>query len=264
MNKPKINLKTKNKFINIGILSCVLIAVLIYYFLNLTTINQKLELNFGSKDSILLILNGLLNTFLITLFAFIIGLIIGLIISLIKNIDSENVFVLILKRICDIYVSIFRGTPLVIQLLIIYFVIFVNFKGDQIYMAILTFGLNSGAYIAEILRGGIESIPSGQTEAARSLGLSYRSTMFRVIFPQVLKNSFPALGNEFISLFKETSIVGFIGGLDLVLAFRRIANGTFDYDTVYIIMGVIFFLLVYLFSVIFNLIERKISKNVKA
>lgn len=264
MENKKIDLKTKNKFVNIGILISIIIICLIYYFVNFNSINEKLEFNFGSKDAMLLLLRGLLNTFLITIFSFIIGNIIGFLIPFIKEIDSENIFILILKRIADIYINIFRGTPLVIQLLIIYFVIFVNFKGNQVYIAIITFGLNSGAYVSEIIRGGISSVSKGQIEASRSLGLSYSTTMFRVVMPQALKNSFPALGNEFISLFKETSIVGFIGGLDLSLAFRRVANGTFDYDTVYIIMGIVFFILVYLFTIIFKMIERRINKNVRA
>jgi polar amino acid transport system substrate-binding protein len=152
---------------------------------------------------------------------------------------SENVFVLILKEIARFYVLLFRGTPVVVQLLIIYFIVFASYSGDSLYVAMVAFGLNSGAYVSEILRGGILAVPSGQKDAGLSLGLSYRSVMRKIIFPQAFKNAFPALGNELVTLVKETSVAGFIGTLDLTLAFRKIANATYDFVTVYLVMGLL-------------------------
>jgi His/Glu/Gln/Arg/opine family amino acid ABC transporter permease subunit len=178
-------------------------------------------------------------------------------------INSTNPVVVVLKQIFKIYVSVFRGTPIVVQLLIIYFVIFASFRGDSIYIAIIAFGLNSGAYVSEILRGGILSLPKGQMEAGRSLGLTYPTTMRKIILPQAIRNALPSLGNEFISLIKETSIVGFIGAFDLTLAFRKIANDTFDFEMVYIVMGIVYFVIIYIITVLLNKLERRLLKNVK-
>ena len=149
------------------------------------------------------------------------------------------------------------------QLLIIYFVIFASFRGDAIYIAMITFGLNSGAYVSEILRGGINSISKGQMEAGRSLGLSYGTTMKKIILPQAIRNALPSLGNEFITLIKETSIVGFIGAIDLTLAFRKIANDTYDFEIVYIMMGIIYFLIVLIITILLRKLEGKLMNNVK-
>ena len=125
----------------------------------------------------------------------------------------------------------------------------------------LAFGLNSGAYVSEIIRGGINAVPKGQMEAGRSLGLSYPAVMRKIIFPQAIRNALPSLGNEFIALIKETSIVGFIGAIDLTLAFRKIAGGTYDYMTVYLTMGVVYFIIVFIIATVLNKIERKLIHN---
>ncbi|MDE7384874.1 MAG: amino acid ABC transporter permease [Anaeroplasmataceae bacterium] len=169
----------------------------------------------------------------------------------------------ILKKLAKIYVSIFRGTPTTVQLLIIYFVIFAFYSGNPLFIAMLAFGMNSGAYVSEILRGGIHSVPTGQMEAGRSLGLSYSTVMTKIIFPQAIKNALPSLGNECITLLKETSIVGFIGAVDLTLAFRKIANATYDYQTVYLVMGVAYFIIVLLITIALKKLEERLMRYVK-
>ena len=165
------------------------------------------------------------------------------------------------KGVAKTYVALFRGTPIMVQLLIIYYVIFRFFEGNAIWIAMLAFGLNSGAYVSEIIRGGINSVGTGQMEAARSLGLPYHTVMRRVILPQGIKNCLPSLGNEFISLIKETSVVGFIGAFDLTLAFRKIANATFDYTTAYLVMGLVYFVIVFLITICLNYLERRLQHD---
>ena len=205
------------------------------------------------------VLKGLGNTFLITIVAFVLGIIFGMLVSLINGIKSNSIFVKIGKVLAKVYVSIFRGTPVMVQLLIIYYVIFRYFTGDAIWIAMLAFGLNSGAYVSEIIRGGINAVPQGQMEAARSLGLSYPKVMQKIILPEAIKNCLPSLGNEFISLIKETSVVGFIGAFDLTLAFRKIANATYDYTSTYLLMGLIYFVIVMLITLILSKIEKRLS-----
>lgn len=224
---------------------------------------QSLQYNFGEKESIVSILTGLGNTLLITLFAFLLGVLLGVVVCLVQNSPSNSVVITIAKQIANIYVSIFRGTPAVVQLLISYFIIFKVSADYAIWVAILTFGLNSGAYVSEIIRGGITAVPNGQMLAGRSLGLSYNTVMKKIVLPQAIKNALPSLGNEFITLIKETSVVGFIGAFDLTLAFRKLANASYDYATVYLAMGIVYFLLVCGITNLFALLEKKVINHVK-
>lgn len=253
----------KNKIVSLSMLGIALGIFVTLYLFNFKAINDALVLNFSSKKTVEQLFEGLLNTALVTVASFALGLLLGMITCLVEKIDNDSWWMMAIKNIFKIYVSVFRGTPMVIQLLIIYFVVFMDFTGSALLIAILSFGLNSGAYVSEIFRGGINAVPKGQMEASRSLGLSYSSSMFHVILPQAFRNAFPSLANEFITLFKETSIVGFIGAVDLSLAFRKLANATFDYNTVYIVMGIVYFLLVYLFTLLFKLIEKGLSKHAR-
>lgn len=249
----------KDKLVTYAMLGIALLIGIIFTAVKFEDIVETLSFNF--KDNMEPIFTGLLNTVLITAVAFLMGLFLGVLTCLVEGLQSKNVFVLIVRKIFKVYVSIFRGTPMMVQLLIIYFVIFSSFSGNPMYVAMIAFGLNSGAYISEIIRGGINSVPAGQMEAGRSLGLSYPTVMGKIIFPQAIRNAFPSLGNEFITLIKETSIVGFIGAFDLTLAFRKIANATFDYETVYIVMGVVYFVIVLLITTTLRAIERKFIQN---
>jgi polar amino acid transport system permease protein len=199
---------------------------------------------------------------LITLSAFVLGILIGMLISLIQGVKSNKIIFKVLKKIANIYVSIFRGTPVTVQLLIIYYVVFTNIQ--PLIAAIVAFGLNSGAYVSEIIRGGINSIPKGQMEAGRSLGLSYPTVMKKIILPQAIRNCLPSLGNEFVALIKETSVVSFITVIDLYSAFRALATASFNYKGIYLIMGVVYFVIIFIFTYLIKLLEKKVFKNVNA
>lgn len=258
----KIKHLTKDKLISFILTIVFILTFIILFIVFKDSIINSLNQNFFNDKYYIEVLKGLGNTFLITILAFVIGIIIGTIICLIENSSSNNTLFIIIQKIAKIYVSIFRGTPIVVQLLIIYFVIFAGYRGNPIYIAVIAFGLNSGAYVSEIFRGGINAIPKGQMEAGRSLGLSYFIVMRKIIFPQAVRNALPSLGNEFISLIKETSICGFIGAIDLTLAFRKIANATYDFETVYLVMGLIYFIIVAVITIILSKLERRLLKNV--
>lgn len=215
----------------------------------------------NTKQMVLSVFKGLGVTFLITIVSFVLGILLGVLVGIVDGIKSKNIFVKVIQKICQIYVSIFRGTPITVQLLIIYYVVFSSIQ--PLVAAIVAFGLNSGAYVSEIIRGGINSIPKGQMEAGRSLGLSYPTVMRKIILPQAIKNSLPSLGNEFIALIKETSVVSFITVIDLYSAFRAIATASFDYKGIYLLMGVVYFVIVFGISIILKLIEKKVFNNVK-
>lgn len=254
---------TKEKLTKI-IFYCVLfLFLLILILINGNSLLDNIKYNFFDSNNIANLFLGLGNTILITIFSFLMGVVIGFVTCLVEGLSSKNPISVILKQIFKIYVSIFRGTPAVVQLLIIYFIIFKAVPADfSLLIAILAFGLNSGAYVSEIIRGGINAVSVGQIEAGRSLGLSYPTVMFKIVFPQAIRHALPSLGNEFITLIKETSVVGFIGAFDLTLAFRKLANVTYDYATVYIVMGITYFIIILGVSSLFHLLERKLIKHV--
>ena len=184
--------------------------------------NLYLELNnqfyecFVLKDRYRYITDGLKNTLLITAFAVLLGVILGTLVALVKVGHNNNPKKLrFANGVCNVYLTLIRGTPVIVQLLIMYYVILGQTQVSDIVAAILAFGINSGAYVAEVIRSGIQSVDKGQIEAGRSLGLNQRTTMVKIVFPQALKNVLPAIGNEFITLLKETSVAGYIGIQDL-------------------------------------------------
>ena len=262
MQNKKLSKESIIAYTLLGSIALVSIVLCIIFKDN---IGHLFKRNFIDSNRWKTVLDGLKTTFLITGISFLLGLILGLITCLVLGSRSNNTFFLIIKQIFKGYVSIFRGTPMMVQLLIMYFIIFAswNFSGSALLIAIIAFGLNSGAYISEILRGGIGSVPIGQMEAGRSLGLSYSTTMTKVVFPQAIKNSLPSLGNELITLFKETSIVGYVSVVDLTLAFKKIANKTFDVVFVYVIMGIVYFGFVMLLTFLMKRVERSLSKNAR-
>lgn len=204
---------------------------------------------------------GLQNTAIIAVLGLVLGFFIGCLLTSAKLLPSENVFVKILKRLADVYIAIFRGTPMMVQLLLLHFAVFAGVKIEPVIEVSLIFGLNSGAYMAEIIRGGINAVDKGQMEAGRSLGLSYSTTMVRIILPQAIKNILPSIGNEFITLLKETSIVSVIGLADLTRAFKAIADSTYEYFVPYIALAIIYFVLVMIITLIIRLLERRLAKN---
>ena len=209
------------------------------------------------------ILEGLLNTILIAFFAVILGIIIGTIIAIITHNYETNNRLKILDKLANAYVSIIRGTPVILQLMIIYYVIFKSVDINILFVGILAFGINSGAYVAEIIRAGINSIDKGQMEAGFSLGLKYNQVMRLIILPQAIKNILPALGNEFITLLKETSVGAYIGILELTKASDIIASRTYDYFFPLILIALIYFVMTYGLSKLVNKMERKIG-NVRS
>ena len=205
------------------------------------------------------ILEGLLNTIVMAFFAVIIGIILGLIVSIIRNDYEVNKKHKILNFISKMYVEIIRGTPVILQLMIIYYVIFNSVDISIIIVGVIAFGLNSGAYVSEIIRSGINSIDKGQMEAGLSLGLSYNKTMFYIIMPQAIKNIMPALGNEFITLIKETSTGAYIGIMELTKASDIIASRTYDYFFPLLIIAIIYLLLTLGLTKLVNVLERRLN-----
>ncbi|MEG1612949.1 MAG: amino acid ABC transporter permease [Clostridia bacterium] len=216
----------------------------------------------GYKDVLL----GLKNTMLIAVFGLAIGIVIGTIIAISKVIPQYKPIVRIWSKINSAYVSLFRGTPILVQLLVINFVLFpaLNIQGvDKLLIAIVAFGLNSGAYVSEIMRAGIQSVDKGQLEAGRSLGMSYVRTMWNIVIPQAIKNILPTLGNEFISLIKETSVVSFIAVVDITKAFKSIADSTYQYIIPYLALALVYLVIVILFSMLVKAMERRLCKSDK-
>jgi len=250
----------KEMIVRCALVGIALVLFVIFFAVDYDGAKAALEKNFTAASGEVL-LSGLINTFLITLVAFAMGLSIGTFVCLITQSAGQSLLVLVCKQIANFYVLLFRGTPVVVQLLVIYFIVFASFNGGSLYVAMLVFGLNSGAYVSEIIRGGIGAVSLGQREAGLSLGLSYRSVMGKIVLPQAYKNAFPSLCNEVIALLKETSVAGFIATLDLTQAFRKIADRTYDYVTVYLVMGVFYFTIVMVLSALLNLLERKAFRH---
>lgn len=208
-----------------------------------------------------LILEGLKNTILIAIGALIVGILLGSIISIVKYTNKERGKFKLLSKIFDIYVNIIRGTPSVLQLMIMYYVIFKTSTIDSVIVGIIAFGINSSAYVAEILRSGFDSIDDGQVEAGLSLGLNFRQVLKYIIIPQAIKVSLPSMGNEFVTLIKETAITGYIGIEDLTKASDIIASRTYDYFFPLVLVALIYLVLTSVISKLLKKMERKLNVN---
>ena len=238
----------------------------------MSSLGDKFYQDFIVDERWRFITNGLKITLIVTLFSLIIGVIIGVVIGIIRcAYDQQDknerrglrgFIVSVLNFIAQIYVTVIRGTPSLVQLLIMYFIILVTAK-SKVLVATLTFGINSGAYVAEVIRGGIMSVDSGQMEAGRALGLSYVQTMKRIILPQAFKASLPALVNELITLLKETSICGYIGLNELTRGGDIIRGTTFDAMLPLFTVALIYLALVLIISKMFSLVERRLRKSDK-
>ena len=227
----------------------------------LADITQDLYLNFIKEDRYLWLLDGLKTTLLITFFAAILGIILGFIVAIIRSTHDKSGHFKILNAVCRVYLTVIRGTPTMIQLLIMNFVIFGSVSLDKVIVGSLAFGINSGAYVAEIVRSGIMSIDPGQTEAGRSLGLNFTQTMKLIIMPQAFKNVLPALVNEFIVLLKETSIIGYIGMMDLTKGAMLIHSRTYNAFLPLIAAALIYLALVMFLTFLMNKIERRLRTS---
>lgn len=207
----------------------------------------------------LYILEGLKNTIVIAIGALAIGILLGLLIALVRDYYEKNGKLKVLNYIAKLYVLVIRGTPALLQLMIIYYVIFKSVNVEPVLIGMLAFGLNSAAYVSEIIRAGIQSVDNGQLEAGLSLGLKYGQVLMLVVLPQAIKNVMPALGNEFITLIKETSVAGYIGIRELTKASDIIASRTYNYFFPLIITAIIYLLLTTLLTKLLNVIERKMG-----
>ena len=210
------------------------------------------------------VLKGLWATAQIAVFGLLIGILIGTIIAVLRMMPKYKLLPRILDKICVGYIELFRGTPMVVQLLIGYWVLLPALGvtvNSGIPVAILVFGLNSGAYVSEIMRGGINSVDAGQMEAGRAVGLTYWTTMIKIVVPQAVKNILPTLGNEFIVLIKETSIVSFIAVTDLYKSFKQLGDPTYNYTVPYLMLALTYLVMVLLISWGVRVLEAKMKKS---
>lgn len=224
-------------------------------------LQDSFVLNFVKDNRWKYLTDGLATTLVITLFALVIGLALGFVVAYVRVTYYNTGRLKVPNAICGVYLSIIRGTPVVVQLMIIYFVIFASMNVNKVVAAIIAFGINSGAYVAEIFRSGIMSIDAGQMEAGRSLGLSYGQTMWRIIMPQAVKNVLPALANEMITLLKETSVSGYIAVQDLTKGADIIRSRTYDAFLPLIAIAIIYFVIVKILEFGVSRLERRLRQS---
>lgn len=222
---------------------------------------EKLNETFIQTGYYKMMMDGFKNTVIITLGALLIGVIIGVLIAVAKYLCEDVPMLKPISWLCDTYVTVIRGIPVVVLLLIFFFVILTT--ADGITVAILTFGINSGAYMAELIRSGINAVDVGQMEAGRSLGMSRLMTMRYVIFPQAVKYILPAIGNELIALLKETSVAGYVAVVDLTRAGNLVRNNTYDSVNPLMAVALTYLIVVFLLSKLLKIFEKRLSKNEK-
>ena len=218
-------------------------------------------LNFIAKERWKYLTGGLQNTLIITFFACLLGIVLGFLVSMIRVTYERTGKMKLPNAICTLYLTVIRGTPVVLQLLIIYFVVFGSVRIDKILVAVLAFGINSGAYVAEIFRSGIMAVDQGQMEAGRSLGFNYRQTMWYIIMPQALKNVLPALCNEFIALLKETSVSGYLAIQDLTKGGDIIRSQTWSAYMPLLAVAAIYLAIVLIFTRLTKILERRLRQS---
>lgn len=218
---------------------------------------------FIDQNGYVKVLEGLQNTLVIAILGLIIGIVIGTLIATARVVPKYKTLPKVLNAICSVYVGFFRGTPMTVQLLLFYYVLLplMGIRISGVNVSILVFGLNSGAYISEIMRGGIQSVDGGQMEAGRAVGLSFGTTMMKIVIPQAVKNIMPTMGNEFIALIKETSVVSFVGAADLYVAFNFIGSNSYEFMVPYLVMAIIYIALVMLITLGIKLMERRLAKS---
>ena len=218
---------------------------------------------FIQQNGYVKVIEGLQNTILIAVTGLIIGVLIGTIIATVGVLPKYKRLPRILNGSCTFYVALFRGTPIVVQLLVAYYALMPMFGANLpgIQVAMIVFGMNSGAYISEIMRSGIQSVDSGQMEAGRAVGLSFGTSMMKIVIPQAVKNILPTLGNEFIALIKETSVVSFIAVSDLYMAFNYIGTNSYEFMVPYLVMALIYIMLVLIITLLVRILERSLKKS---
>ena len=224
---------------------------------------QKFIDIFINNNGYLKVAEGLKNTLLIAAAGFISGILIGMLIATVRVIPKYKRLPRILNGFCTFYVNLFRGTPMVVQLLLFYYVLLpiIGVRMPSLQVSMLVFGLNSGAYISEIMRSGIQSVDPGQMEAGRAMGLGFTPTMVKIVIPQAVKNILPTLGNELITLVKETSVVSFVGATDLYVAFNYIGSNSYEFMVPYLVMALIYVILVLLITLGIKIMERSLKRS---
>ena len=218
---------------------------------------------FIDQNGYVRVVEGLQNTLLIAVLGLLICIVIGTLIATVRVVPKYKLLPRVLNGFCSFYVALFRGSPMVVQLLVGYYVLLplLGVRTSGLNVAIAVFGLNSGAYISEIMRSGIQSVDPGQMEAGRAVGLSFSASMCKIVIPQAVKNILPTLGNEFITLVKETSVVSFVAVADLYMAFNYIGSNSYDFIVPYLVMAVIYIVLVLVISLLVKLLERSLRKS---
>jgi polar amino acid transport system permease protein len=232
--------------------------------MNISQMWNEFVKQFITKKGYEHVIKGLGITLEIAVFGLFIGIVIGIVIAVIRVMPKYKVLPRVLDKICGCYVELFRGTPMVVQLLIGYWVLLPALDiqvNSGVPVAIIMFGLNSGAYVSEIMRGGINSVDSGQLEAGRAVGLPYSKAMTKIVVPQAIKNILPTLGNEFIVLIKETSIVSFIAVTDLYKSFKRLGDPTYEYTIPYLMLALTYLIMVLIISFGVRMLEKKLQKS---
>ena len=220
---------------------------------------DKLHQTFIEGDRYLWILDGLKNTLIITLGALVIGVLIGTLIAMTKYFCEGSKKLRIFSLLCDLYTTVIRGIPITVLLLMFFYIILVS--ADGVTVAIIAFGINSGAYMAELIRSGINAVDKGQMEAARSLGMAKSQAMAKIIFPQAIKNILPAIGNECIALLKETSVAGYVAIVDVTRAAANIRNKTFDAVNPIILLALVYLVMVVIMTYLLSILERRLRKS---
>lgn len=245
------------------VVGAVLLAALIANQFNFAKKWVFFDRYFFQNNGYKKLLTGMRNTALIAVFGLLIGIVIGILIAVVKVIPPYKRATRYAQRVCGVYVAFFRGTPLVVQLLVGYYILLplLGLRLPSVASCVLIFGLNSGAYISEIMRGGIHSVDPGQLEAARAVGLPFSPAMLKVVVPQAVKNILPTLGNEFITLIKETAIVGYVGAVDITKAFQDQGSNTYEYMIPYLIMALVYIVIVAVIALLVKLMERRLAKN---
>lgn len=239
-------------------------------YISALTLKEQFRMSFIDKDRWKLYLEGLGNTLLVTFLALLLGVAIGALVSVIRSTYDKNfsemkmgigkIFIALINFISKIYLTVIRGTPVVIQIMIIYYIVFPS-SNNKVLMAVLAFGINSGAYVAEIFRSGIMSIDDGQVEAGRSLGFNYAQTMIYIIIPQAFKNVLPTLANEFIVLLKETAVCGYVALVDLTRAGDIVRGATYQAFVPLIGVAVVYLIMVMFFTWLVGRLERRLRND---
>ena len=218
---------------------------------------------FINQNAYVRVVEGLQNTLLIAVLGLLIGIVIGTLIATVRVVPKYKTLPRVLNGFCSFYVALFRGSPMVVQLIVGYYVLLplLGMRTTGLNVAIAVFGLNSGAYISEIMRSGIQSVDPGQMEAGRAVGLSFGASMCKIVIPQAVKNILPTLGNEFITLVKETSVVSFVAVADLYMAFNYIGSNSYDFIVPYLVMAGIYIVLVLVISLMGKLFGRRLREG---